>query len=403
MKLRLLNLRNLLFLAGIVFQATFFAQLAAESARRPSDLRLVDYAAIYTGGYVARVWGLPRMYDLDLQRQVEAQVAAPAELRLFYPYNHPPLLAHILQLITTPDYVASYLRWVLVLAIFHLAALAVLAGWMRSLGWPPLEVWMLTLSGLLFFPIFSAYLKGQDSAFLLFGAALWTLGLLTGRDRVAGLGLGLTLIRPQIALALALPFLFRRRRVLVWSGVWSLVILLYCTLLVGFGGMRDLVNVLVFTGAGTGYDVNYMPTLMGALVRLYPAIPTPLLNAVGYGGYLLSILGLCLIWAKSRNLDYRHVGLAVLLAVVFAPHLQSHDLSLLLVPCLCACAALTGGRLARRSYVALLPLGISLILTANGVFNLDPVVYLVMLGLGICLWLPARLRRRSGEPLPAKS
>jgi hypothetical protein len=51
-----------------------------------------------------------------------------------------------------------------------------------------------------------------------------------------------------------------------------------------------------------------------------------------------------------------------------------------------------------RKYDALLPLGVSLILTVNGISYIKTVVYLLMLFQALFLWFPGWFRLRKKEP-----
>lgn len=398
MKQRLPNPRNILLLVGVFFLATWYALLVTYMLNSYLGKGGVDYLAHYSAGYIIRYESPGRLYDLDLQRHIQESVASSYRVTRYYYYNHPPLLAGILGRVTTKDYNASYFRWVLVLIVFHLASLSLLYYLMRRFQWKTEELRILGISGLLFGPVFIACLKGQDSTFLLLGVSLWTFGLLTARDRVAGLGLALAAIRPQIALVLALPFLFKRRKVWWWFVAWGLILLAYSYLLVGAQGLEGFFQVLLLSGQGRGIDVDRMITLMGAILRIFPNIDPGLFHILGYGGYALAILFLCFLWAKSHAIEFGHIGLAILLSMVFSPHMHEHDLSLLLIPALGAATTLAVNQVLSRKYAALLPLGVSLILTVNGITYIKTVVYLLMLALALFLWFPGWFKPRKKEP-----
>ena len=397
MRNRRLNLRNVLFVVVIVSQATWYALIVARLVASPSTLKTIDYVAIYPAGYIARYQGLSYIYDLNLQQRVEAAAIYPNQLARFYPYNHPPFLVRILQWVTTSNYTASFYRWIFVLAVFHLFSLMLLALLLHSFGWQRKEVWLIAISGLLFYPIFAAYLKGQDSAFTLFGVVLWTYGLLTAKDKVAGLGLVLAAMRPQIALVLALPFLFKRRKVWWWFVAWGLILLVYFYLLIGAQGLKEFIQMLFLSGEGMGFDVNVMPTLMGAIVRTFPTISAQMLHAIGYSGYVLAILFLCLVWLKSREIRFQHVGLAVLMGIVFSPNLHVHDLSLLLVPALGAAVVLVNQKILSQEKAVLVLLGVSVVFAINGIFWFYSIIYLTIFLLGLLLWVPGWLKVRQKE------
>jgi len=398
MKPHLFNLRNILLLVGVFFLATWYAVLLTYMLTGYKGLKGgADYLAHYSAGYILRYVSPDRLYDLDLQRQIQQEVAPPDRLERYYYYNHPTFLAGILGWVTTKDYNASYFRWVLILIVFHLVSLGLLLTLMRRFRWQAEEIWVLGISGLLFAPVFVAYLKGQDSTFLLLGVSLWTFGLLTARERVAGLGLALAAIRPQVTLVLAIPFLFKRQRVWWWFIAWGLILLGYSYLSIGAQGLQGFVQVLLFSGQGTGIDVDKMITLMGALLRLFPNIDPGLFHIIGYGGYALAILFLCFLWIRSRALELKHIGLAVLFSMVFSPHMHNHDLSLLLIPALCAATTLADHQVWSRKYAVLLPLGVSLILAVNDVSYIKTVVYLLMLFLALFLWFPGWFGPRKKE------
>ena len=400
MSKRGLDPRTILFVIIIVAQFTWYAIIMARLIASPLTIRDVDYVAIYPAGYIARYDGLSLAYDMNLQKRIQDAIVAPLKLANFYPYNHPPFLLPILLLVTNSDYIASFYRWLFILAIFHLLSLTLLASLFCKFGWPRKQVWLLTIAGLLFYPIFGAYLKGQDSAFLLFGVTVWTYGLMTGKDMLAGLGLGLAAMRPQVSLVLALPFLFKRRRVWWWFVAWGLVLLLYFYLLIGTQGLKDFIQTLFFSGAGMGIDVNAMPTLMGAMLRTFPAISVQMLDGIGYGSYVLAILFLCFVWLKSAEITIKHVGLAVLIAILFSPHLHVHDLSLLLIPVLCVMLVLVEQKILARRNALFLLLGVSVVFTINGVFWFYSIIYLTIVLLGLLLWVPSWWKaRQEAQPV----
>lgn len=386
MKNRPIKLTFLLLISIIALQSTWYALIAAQQVATPSILRKVDYVAIYAAGYIAHYQGLSHTYDLALQKRLEDEITYPEKLIRFYPYNHTPFLVHILQLVTTSNYTVSFYRWIVVLIAFHLLALVVLAHLMHFYGWQQEGILFASISGLLFYPIFVAYLQGQDSVFLLLGIALWTHGLLTDEDREAGLGLALAAIRPQIALMLAIPFLFKKRKIWWWLAVWGFVFLIYSYWLIGGEGLKNFIQALIYSGSGMGLDVNRMPNLMGAIIRASPAMSSQNLHAIGYGAYALAILFLCLLWAKSQRIEVKQVGLAILLSIIFSPHLQVHDLSLLLIPALGGALVLVEHKMLSQQDAALVPLAASLILLVNGIFWSYLVIYLLMLLLGLLLW-----------------
>jgi len=400
MKPGLLNARNVLLLVGITLQLTWYALLAAQTLADPAALKQVDYVAIYTGGYIARFESPSREYDLALQQQVEQQTAGAGALSRFYPYHHPPLLIHLLEWTTSQDYYASYLRWIACMLVFHLAALGVLVHLQRRLGWDSSSIAILFISGLLFYPAITSYLKGQDATFLLLAVSLWMYGVTNEDDRLAGLGLALATVRPQLAVPLAIPFLFNRRRVLLWFLIGSAAVLVYAVLSIGFSGLRDFVNLLMFSGSGLGVDVDRMSTLAGATVRAFPHIDPAALHLVEYGGLAAATVAMCVLWRRSPAIDQRHVGTAILLGMFTSPHMNDHDLTLWLIPALGGVITLSREETIPKKYATLLPLLVSVVLMLDGIVQVRAVIYVVMLALGVLLWHPVLVKRPHVEPAP---
>jgi hypothetical protein len=130
--------------------------------------------------------------------------------------------------------------------------------------------------------------------------------------------------------------------------------------------------------------------LMGSLMRAFPTISAQWLHAAGYSAYGAAILFLCLIWLKSREIRFNHIGLAVLISIVFSPHLHLHDLSLLLVPMTGAAVILVERALLSPRNAVFVILGITLVFTLNGVFLSYISIYLMFILLGLLLWVPDR-------------
>jgi hypothetical protein len=53
---------------------------------------------------------------------------------------------------------------------------------------------------------------------------------------------------------------------------------------------------------------------------------------LGWLSYGIATVGVCMLWSKSGKRQSLPICLSVILALIFAPHLHFHDLSLLLIP-----------------------------------------------------------------------
>jgi hypothetical protein len=381
----------LLVVAAYTIQAAWYALLMVSYVSSRGVLEGADFVFYYAAGRVAREYGLVAVYNLDLE--AEAQVAVtgrpPGSQQVFLP-NHPPFLYPVMMLLSGLEYRPAYLCFAAILLLLVVPGLLVLRRTLMSLGWSRAQARLL-LAGILFFePFFISILKGQDSALLLLGGLLWLAGFLDSDDRLAGLGLALTLVRPQVALVLALPFLFRRRKILAWFCLGAAALGLYSYLQVGWGGAVDYYHLLTLSAAGQGYGIAEaaMFNLVGALLRLVPGLDPQAVHAIGWGVYAASLLGLCLLWGFSKQVQLWHLALAVTLSLFAAPHLHYHDLALLAVPLVgLAAAGVAAGRLPVRR-AALLPLLASIVLLFAGFWApvRFSVPYIVMLALPLATW-----------------
>lgn len=391
-----IDLRRVFVIAGLASLVIVYAVLWARMFTSHEERTGSDFIAFYAGGMTARVWGGEHVYDLARQQAVQAEVVgfnlAPGQVLMF---NHPPFLVPLLARVMGGGYLASLVRFALVMTALYAGTLAVAWRLLRRDGWGCDEL-ALALAGLAtFYPLFVSLLNTQDTALMVLGGFLWLFGLLTGRDWLAGLGLALTAVRPHVTLVLAAPFLFRRRKVFAWFCAGAVALGLVSLLAVGVNGLKDYIHILLTSAGGEfhGMQEAAMVNLVGLLRRHVSGLGAEATHWVGWGAYATSILALCLVWARSRTLDERHLGLAVLLAVFFAPHLHYHDLTLLLVPILTFLLASVRGGALRTQEAVLAPLAASLVLLFG---SLAPALKydlpsLLMVLLALATWFPQKI------------
>jgi hypothetical protein len=307
-------------------------------------------------------------------------------------YNHVPYLLPLLALLVGESYVASFVRWALLLLTLYLGAALVLAGLLRGNGWGRHEIRLAAAGMLTFFPLFVSLMNGQDTAFAVMGLALWCGGLLGGRDWLAGLGLALTTVRPHLALFLAVPFLFRRQKVFGWFCAGAAGLALMSLLVVGPEGVRAFLELMQVSAAGEWYGLKQpeMLNLVGLLWRAAPGLGGPIVRWIGWAAFAVGLAGCCILWARTREIGARHLCRAVTVAVFLSPHLHYHDLTWLLPVLVLAMMGLKGdGRIGERG-AAILPLAASWALILSG--SWDPLhhalPYLLMLGLILVTWSP---------------
>jgi Glycosyltransferase family 87 len=375
-----INVRRVLVLSALLAQGVlyviFWTQMISDRTLRTGT----DFIAFYSAGQVADQYGTARVYDISLQQTIQQEqvgfTLAPGQVLI---YNHLPYLIPLLRVLVSNNYVASFSRWALVLlALFGLAVYLLV----KSLGWDHVPPWFVWLGALGFYPLFASLLNGQDTAFLVLGAALCFYFLSRNQDFYAGLGLALVTVRPHIALLLAIPFLFKRQRVLAGVLVGAVALALLSLALIGEEGTRQFIDTLLISAGGEwhGLKESAMFNLIGAVTRAFPDSNLGQVRLAGWIGYVLFAIGFGVYTLIIPKLEIRQFGLAIAFGLFFLPHLHHHDLALLLVPIF----ALMG--FVRWPYM---PLMISVILLAGFA---PPLRYwsgfLVMVGLGLALSFP---------------
>jgi glycosyl transferase family 87 len=345
-----------------------------------------DFIAFYTAGRVAQSYGAAYVYNISLQQDIqEEQVGfslVPGQVLL---YNHLPFLIPILHILVSADYVGSFYRWIFLLIALFITSISVLSGVLKDARFDSRTRLITGVGSLLFLPLFFSLMNGQDSALLLLGTALWMYGLFSGKEITAGLGLSLTTIRPHLALILALPMLFSYRKVFLGFILGSGVLALLSFLILGMQGTREFIDILFISANGEWYGMkeSAMYNLIGLLVRTIPWLEVSTIRAVGWSIYGVTGIGLCIVWARNRNIQDGQIGLTVTLGLFVAPHLHFHDLTLLLIPIYELIRSSTRSAGLKTSIAIALPIAISLLLLLSNSYPLlqYSIPYLILLSL----------------------
>ena len=273
-----------------------------------------DFPAFYTAGRLLREHKNP--YDLTAQCELQHKLTPfPGCM----PFAHPPLLLPLMALSAVDSlYVARsvYGSFIWLLFVACLWPLKRLTG-----------SWVKSAALLAFMPVLQALQSTQSTALVLFSILMWAVLLQDKRDFWAGLILSLALVKPHIAVALAVPLALVRWKAFLGFACGSLVIGLYSLALVGPTGIQGMLSIMRLMSNTEGYYVgrSSMYNLAGFLARsdfdtrfMWPA-------------YGLAVAGIAALWRRFGT-DISMLGVAVVIALFFAPHLHLHDLSLLILP-----------------------------------------------------------------------
>ena len=389
------SLRSL-FIAALTLQVTWYA-IGTHSFFQKKNPEGVDFRWFYAVGKVFREYGPSHVYDLDLARIYQAQVAgAPVgTVRLALP-NHPPFVYPLVALLAGLDFRNAYYCYLVLILLITTPLMVVVYRSLRKENWPRLESLIVVVSLVLFEPFFTSLLRGQDTYLLFLGGLFLLSGRMLEKDWLAGLGLGLMLIRPQIGFALALPFLFRQRKIWWWFLATAAVLGMYSFAQVGWTGAMKYLHVLsLSTGVeGFGWDEVGMFNLVGLLIRIAPGLDLDVVHAIGWGFYAVTLAGLGTLWRWSKSIRPWHLALAVVLSLFAAPHLHYYDLALLAIPIVgLGVTGVKNSRFKVLPAAAMLTMASLFLLAAElweQVHNIIP--YLLMAALPVFTWLAERER-----------
>ena len=289
--------------------------------------------AFYAAGKVAQNSGVSSAYEIDLQKNVqEGVVGFPLAGGQVLLYNHIPWLIPVLSLAVSEEYAASFTRWALLMLVIQVGGSFLLAHALQIKNEaPPPPVFFAGVT--LFFPFFQSLLLGQDTSILFFGVALWSVGMLRKNDWLSAVGLALTTVRPHLCLTLAIPPLIRHRslgwKFLLAAGIPALA----SALMLGQEGVLDFLKILQISADGTWHGMNEksMFNLVGLLIRIFPLWDVKSIHVLGWIGYAAGIALLGALWMKGED-NSRLLSLSITIALLFAPHLHYHDLTLLVIP-----------------------------------------------------------------------
>lgn len=375
-------------------------------AWKDSDLILKgypDFTGLYVAGQMVRNGEGSRLYDLDLQYQLQRRFAPDVSIRHgALPYVHPPFEALLFAPLSRLPYPAAYLVW-------NGLNLAILAGAMvlirprlplgqgRNLG-------LLLLISIAYFPVFISLLQGQDMPLLLLGIAGAFIRFQAGNDFRAGCWLGLGLFRPQLILPLVFIILLGqtgsgrsgRKSAMMLSLGLGLVALLEGAASVavsGWSGFLSYPKYVWTLEANHAYGAIVpadMPNVRGLVAALLPDAGRAALIAVA--GVSLGILILAgLVFRRARHTPNTGLGfaLALIATVLTSYHAFMYDLALLLWAALLVLSYLRDAQSQADAVSLWLTLG------PVGVLFFTPLLMLLWLHLGrlnllapvLALWL----------------
>ncbi|MGN6565480.1 MAG: glycosyltransferase family 87 protein, partial [Thermomicrobiales bacterium] len=295
-----------------------------------------DFGPTLVGARIIRDGHGDHLYDPATQLATQAQVLAPYMTRAeLLPYNHPPAEALAIVPLMGLPYALIYVVWTLagVLAVS-------LAVWLLAslLPLPPARRWFL-LGAIASYPfLYSALWLGQNTPFVLLGVCGLFVGSLRRRAGWAGVSLALIALKPQLLpIFLLLLVLQRRWRTLAIGlgtlGIASVVTMPWLGVAWPLRYARFL-DEIAHWPQGEIIDASIMLNWRGLAANLAGAAPRlAMLLEIGFTG--ASVGWLCWCWWRARHDQHDELllwGLAIVVALLVGPHVNPHELTLLIVP-----------------------------------------------------------------------
>jgi hypothetical protein len=396
--MRRVDFRRIFVITGLASLVVVYAILWIKMISNPVERTGADFIGFFAAARIFQTDGGKYVYNPAYQQGIEQEQVGfklfPGQVLLF---NHMPYFLPLLGLIVDTNFVNSFVRWTILLLFILVIDSILLARMLPAETFKRGEKWMASAGALLFFPVFTSLMNGQDTVFLLLGMAIWMYGMLRKKDALAGLGLSLVTIRPQLALILTILLLFLggKNRVLLWFSIGTFFLSALCLAILGWDGTLNLVNILLISAGGQWYGLHPedMPTISGLIRRTTPGMEVKPVSFISWGIYLIAIPGLCIHFWKSKKGIEQKIGLAVLTGLLVVPYLHYHDLSCLLIPIFCMVRVLDGGNCLEARNLSLVPLALSIFLFIGFLdFSIRYLfVYIVLIGVACLLYFPERL------------
>ncbi|MEM8862170.1 MAG: glycosyltransferase 87 family protein [Chloroflexota bacterium] len=302
----------------------------------PADAVNRDFTIFATAARVVEQHGYPQIYDINLQRTAQQEiVATPIQIGGgLLPFNHPPFLMPLMQLVIGDDIFQSYLNWTLINVIFIGVCLWLSRQILSHSGWQTGDIWLFLIPLALVFPLQINLLQGQDILVVLIGLLLFLRAMQLENWWLGGIGLALTTISPHLALIFAVPWFFSRQNKFYSFVLFAGLLTIISVIMIRLEGVQDYLEMLSETAGAVGdtFGVNkiQMFSFSSLGLRLWPTMPDAFLSFLTWGGYLAGMLWLCWLHYRYKSGTQKQaitlLAVTVAIGLFFAPHLHSHSL-----------------------------------------------------------------------------
>ncbi len=296
-----------------------------------------DFVSFYTAGAILKQGAFARLYDMDLQYEIQRETAPNVRTRqVALPFVRPAFEAWIFWPLAHLPYDTAFVIWdllscgCLLLALFFLRQ--EISG-LQKIG--PTTV---VISALCYFPVFFTLVQGQDSILLLLIYVLSFMAFRRNRQFLSGLMLGFAILKFPLVIPFLIPLALKRKLgVILGFAVTSLFLTAVSVVTVGFATAAYYPKYLLSIdtlakGINRADDMTNVRGLLG----LFPhSISSP-----GLGMLLLVLFSVLLLGFVVRKSSFDpcsqafplELGLNLVVTVLVSYHCHVFDLSILLLP-----------------------------------------------------------------------
>lgn len=301
-----------------------------------------DFPAFYTMATIASRGEGARLYDLEVQRQIQNELW-PSLQGSFLPAAYPAFLAGLIEPLGALSPLGARFVWTAAMMLC-----VVIAGILMARSSSPLHGlgWQVVVLAFLFSPLFLGVLGGQivGLSMVLFAALiLLERKKQRGAEVLLGVVAGLWMFKPHFSLAIVVTFLLRRQGRAV--GAWLATSAVLWAVGASVAGVGWLSQWYSFVKTFAHIDlVTNAPQMTGLVPWLYVVcgwLGCDVSNRaeVWLVLTLLSslVVPIILVLASRRSFLPKEKGLVVLvgpLVVLFAPAVNFYDLALAALPLL---------------------------------------------------------------------
>jgi hypothetical protein len=303
-----------------------------------SDFPAVTIASrIISDGRGADLYSLPAQLDGQRQMVAEGYLALAPSDDLKYPYPYAPFVALIMSPLSS---ISPNVAW----AVWDLLNIAGMAWglWflLTALTLSRQTRLLFLLGGLTSLPFIVNLEQGQSSGIVMLGLALGIGFLKRGRPLPAGLSFGLLLLKVQWLPFVLLVLLWKRQwRALMGISAKGATILLLTIARIGTSWIPGYIDMLSRSqryDRALLLDPMYSHSLSGGLSVLLGSSADALVRNISLGVMLLLAAVLLWMWRKPWQTDTGEwdgkIALTLLTAILTNLQLNTHDLSLLVLP-----------------------------------------------------------------------